>query len=235
MNKVHVISFDGLNRSGKGTQIKNLEECLIQKNLPSLIIRGDGSRKGNESQNDEYSAWWQEIQPRLREVNSQGEFNSDVWEKASNQINLELYQAYNNELPKRIKESGGKEGYLILDRSIISKYYMAKRENPGIKLEDVLEFETPDKKKEKLILPDISFVLHVPREVLLERNDYLSDHPDKYDFRKRVISQYYDDFEKTTLELKTPLLKIYHLDGNRQKEQIFNDVIKYLTEVVKNV
>ena len=138
-------------------------------------------------------------------------------------------------MPQKIKESDCEKGFILLDRSIISKYFVNQRNPSNIRLEEILTFKSSQDKYERITLPDVSFVLHVPKEVLLKRNETVSDKPDKHGFRRRIISQYYDDFERITLGLKTDSLNIYHLNGNREENKIFKEVINYLAEVLRYV
>lgn len=221
---IQVISFEGLNRSGKGTQIKMLEDHLISTKVPVVTMRGDGSRKGEGVYNDPYSKWWQNIQPYLRKVDENGSFIKEYWNLAAEKLNSEVYDMYHFEFPKIIKNSMSNKGVILLDRSIISRYFVLKRDNPNINLEDLMKFTDQYGVEKDVITPNLSFILHAQKDVLLERNEVLSDHPDKYNFRKKIITGNYDSFEDITNNLKSNLIRVVHLNGNRPQNLIFEEI-----------
>lgn len=195
-----IISFEGLHRSGKGTQISLLEKHLDNTH----IMRGDGSRKGDGKSNDPYSPWWQQRQQLLRDTK---DYDSEPWKEANDKLNQEMHKAYTSQ----------EKDYLLLDRSVITKYTLKPEE-------ESLYYMNERGEKTPIIKPDISFILHVPREELLRRNEMAADHPEKYEFRKRNIKKNYEAFEKMTYKLEE-ITNIIHLNGSNKPEDVFKRVL----------
>lgn len=227
MVNIHVISFDGLNRCGKGTQIKKLGAYIQSKGTPTVIMRGDGSRKGEGLDDDPYSEWWQKIQPHLRETDDNGSFRREYWDLAAERLNKELYEMYHFTFPKMLEETQRSHGYILLDRSIISRLFVERRDDSTLTLDRLMEFKDSADIEEQIILPDLAFILHCSQDALLERNEIISDHPDKYQFRKKIITEYYESFIDTVRNLNTDKIHLVHLDGNKAPELIFDDVTSF--------
>jgi len=161
-----IISFDGLNRSGKGTQIFLLNQKL-NKDYPIEIIRGDGSREGigNPKYYDPPSEWWVDWQ-RNKEK-SIGDWN---------QAYLKLkYENLNriSELPP--------ETIFLMDRCYISRWFTVRQSHPDTILSEVYS------KAE--IIPHLYIILNPSKKTLLERCDL--DDSEKRTFRKGVIENHY--------------------------------------------
>lgn len=218
--KTSIISFDGLNRSGKGTQIYMLAKYLYSLGQKVIVTKGEGSRKGDGSHGDTYSKFWQDLQPRLHIIDKNGDIERYAWELVSKQNSIELYDMYTSQI--RSIEKG--KCSILLDRSIISKYFFFKRYYPSINFEDLLEFEYSIGDKRKAVTPNLAFVLHVPKEILLERNCIPSEDSEKAEFRKIIIEKYYNQFETITWNL-VPNFKMIHLDGNKPPTKIFDEIL----------
>lgn len=165
-----IVSFEGLNRSGKGTQIKMLRNNLETVCQPVEVLRGDGSRPGIGSRSfyDPKSQWWMDWQ--------------DHKDKKGSDWNL-AYQVLTEENNLRCGEfySENPNGVILMDRSYISRYFMLRQQGVETSLEVVA--------KDTKLRPETHFVLEVPKSVLLERVS--DDHTDKNGFRREIILKWY--------------------------------------------
>lgn len=202
-----VVSFDGLNRSGKGTQIGLLKDYLESRNFQVEVLRGDGSRPGIGSTSfyDPASNFWQNWQKKENK-------SIDDWIYASRILSYENYLKC-IEFSAEVKEKD-QAGAILLDRSHISTWYMLRKKDPNTPFVDSL--------KEPTVLPDIYFNLSVPKETLLARNS--DDNPDKAEFRKRVVSTSYDKWT-STMRMVPKDIEMYVMDGTQDKEYINCQVI----------
>lgn len=201
-----IVSFDGLNRAGKGTQIKLLGEHFKSKDYLVEVLRGDGSRPGLDSSGfyDPVSIFWQQWQKMEKK-------SLDDWTHAANVL---LYENYLRciEVSAKAKKKDQK-GIVLLDRSHLSRWYMLRKQNSFLPFESCL--------KELTVHPNVYFVLDVPKEVLLTRNS--DDNSEKAEFRRKVILTSYDHWI-ATLELVPEQIKIYRLDGTKKEEEIHNEI-----------
>jgi len=192
MKNTKIISIDGLHRSGKGTQIRMLEEFLNDVHINAISLRGDGS------------------------INGAGkEIVTGNWDYATDVLNTEIYDAYNT----------NNAAMILLDRSLISRYFVL-RQKGKTDYHDVLTFNHTQHGIRNTIIPDISFILHASKEVLLERNELTSDSK-KYSFRKRNIIEYYDLFCSTVRSLEEAF-NIKYLNAENTEEEVFNEMMQYL-------
>ena len=201
-----VISFDGLNRAGKGTQTKLLRELFESEDYLVEVLRGDGSRPGQDSSDvyDPISSFWQQWQ----KIKNKSLAN---WNYAAEILRNENYLRcveVSTEAKKR-----GQKGIVLLDRSPLSRWYMLRKQDSFLPFESCL--------KEPEVHPNLYFVLDVPKEVLLSRNS--EDNPEKAEFRRKVILTSYDHWT-TTLELVPKQIKLYRLDGTKKRSEIHEEI-----------
>jgi len=206
-----IISFDGLNRAGKGTQINLLREHFESKSCFVEVLRGDGSRPGQESSSfyDPVSSLWQQWQ-KIREK------SLTDWTYAANVLAHENYSRC-VEISAKAKERNQK-GVILLDRSHLSRWYMLRKEDPTMPFKSCL--------KENTIHPNVYFILDVPKEILLSRN--YDDNPAKAEFRRRIVLTSYDLWI-ATIELVPEQMQIYRLDGTKKEREIHDKVKQILT------
>ncbi len=194
-----IISFDGLNRSGKGTQIKLLKDYLENSNIPVEVLRGDGSRPGTDSQNfyDPHSNWW---------INWQANSNKTV-----NDWNI-AYQVLREENDKRYKEFSceNQRGTVLMDRCYISRYFMLKQQRLRISLEEIAN--------DTKLIPDHYFILDVPKDTLIERAS--EDNIKKTEFRRDIVRRWYDLWEEVVYDaqdfLKEKLIRINEIQSSQK-------------------
>ncbi len=205
-----IISFDGLNRSGKGTQIKLLRDYLDSRNILVEVLRGDGSRPGIDSRDfyDPHSNWW---------INWQAKCNKTV-----NDWNI-AYHILSEENDRRYKEFSieNQKRTLLMDRSYISRYFMLKQQGIKISLEEVVDGI--------YIIPEHYFVLEVSKETLLERAS--EDNLDKTEFRRDVIRKWYDLWTEVVYDAQEFLKRrLIIINGLESPHNIHEYVINKLGE-----
>ncbi|MDE1848646.1 MAG: hypothetical protein KGH55_01280 [Nanoarchaeota archaeon] len=226
MSRVKSIGFDGLNSSGKGTQIRLFGYFLEQGGIPSIILRGDGTRSGlGREDYDPRSEWWK----------SNYEFLLDKSDNPIEKLNLQ-YQRLAREyriVRKRVEKSWGRS-VIILDRSYVSRYFTLKQFIPQISMEASLKSYNP-KNGEFIppIIPDRTIILKVPKSSLIER---LLKKEDLRSPRGKavinIIEKNYDLFMEILLELEGRK-DIVIIDGDRDEKDINNEIIRFYEHETK--
>lgn len=205
---IKIITFEGLNRSGKGTQIKMLRDHCQVLGYPVEVLRGDGSRPGIGSQGfyDPQSPWWRDWQANQ--------------EKTSCDWNL-AYHVLTEENSRRYKEfcTEHRQGMILMDRSYVSRYFMLKQQGLEMSLETVA-LDTP-------LHPELFFFLDVSQGLLLERAS--DDNPRKAGFRKEIAQRWYPLWN-SVVETAQNYLKdrLRRIDGTLAPEIIHDHVKAYL-------
>lgn len=235
--KTAIIGFDGLHRAGKEVQISLLEKTLQEKGFLVKIIRGEGTRRGEgKDLSDPFSNWWRQKCPYIfNENNSLVEKFKKV-NLVSQRINREAKLTKDFYLPREMKALRKEKGVLLMDRTFISRWFVMQQIFPRINLEDALYSQNPKNGMRVYpIIPDIIFVLDVPKVDLLNRC-YSSDQTNKKDFRIANIKNYYELFEYTLSRLA--IYKDYNIciiDGSQSIMKVHNKIIlelqNYLNEL----
>ncbi|MBT4804841.1 hypothetical protein HON71_01585 [Candidatus Woesearchaeota archaeon] len=197
-----IISFDGLNRSGKGTQISKMKEHLESLSVPVGVLRGDGSRpgKGLDNFTDPSSDWW-----KIWQANNNKNYQD--WNLA--------YQVLSNENEDKYASfiSTNPEGVLLMDRCYLSRWFMLRQQDKDTKFEDAFLSTN--------LHPEQYFVIDVPKDVLLERvsdDDYT-----KTEFRRENVRRGYDLWQDTINRAEDYLKeKMIRLDGTKSPDKLHN-------------
>lgn len=208
------IALDGCCRTGKGEQLKALNSYFTSRGVPTMILKGDGTRLGaGEAWHDLGSRYWTHRHDYHAGLHTpRSEWDVDAYTLArENKIWLTALEGI-------AKVSRSRFAIAIFDRSIISRATLAiQREElstghlteeqmwpPYIQIpgEEITYAETQ---------PDILFNLTAPQDVLESRISH-----EDYDraFRMRAVYEYYDDFvrAKEALPISTTTT-IIDLDG----------------------
>jgi thymidylate kinase len=224
--KIITIGFDGPNRVGKGTQCIRLQKWLADHEIPSLIIRGAGSRRGKgEQPGDPQSLWWQEVNLWLHTPQA----SCHDWNMTAYRLARELLVWRDRVLPNWVKSAGQEFGVLIVDRSLLSRTMIPR----AMGLADIAHNLYPEQARLKgrriwpeLVCPDLIFNLTAPWWILNARLD--SSDP-KYEFRKKVIAETYHWFKDAVTYLSKPLqARVVEIDSSRDIEVVFSDVLAIL-------
>jgi thymidylate kinase len=232
--KIYVVGFDGLHRSGKGTQINYLKEYLTASESPHVVIRGDGTRRGKgELSYDPKSTWWQ--------------FNYDYFFKPDSspsetlyKRNL-LYQRISREaqfwlrrgLPTIARDSSANRAFLVMDRTFLSRLFVMRQICPSISIDEALNSYNPNNSNiVESIIPDITFALDVSKTELLRRCESATDQPDKADFRRNNLLNHYGLYEKVLDEVcRDSRFNVCRVPGESSPEEIHSFVKKVVMEM----
>ena len=206
MKVTKIVSFDGLNRAGKGTQLKLLRRHLEDLMYDVIIVRGDGSREGvnNSKYFDPPSVWWRKWQENKEKT-------IQDWDDA--------YLVLNKEVEDELETFRHKccSGFFLMDRCYISRWFVERQRNKSTSLEDVIS--------RTQVFPNIYIILDVPKKILLSRQN--DDNPKKTEFRRQIVEQFYDLWQDTTNKVEDKLgNSVIRLDGTQDKYDINEKVIK---------
>lgn len=232
MKKIIVIAFDGLHRSGKSTQIELLRKDLLLKNIFCLVARGDGTRRGTGSSVFDYpSKWWRNHFNYFQQKHSLNEEIKKMNLKYQ-KLNREINHFKNNIIPNMIKNGKYQLGVLILDRCYISRYFTMRNLLGEVSLEEAIHCYNPKtKKKVEVIIPELTFVLYAPQDLLLKRiAESITDYHD-IEFKTNIVKNYYSLFEKIIQELNAKN-KIEIINSELSPEEISGYVNKKVMELL---
>lgn len=187
---VITVGFEGPNRVGKGTQIRLLKDYLGAQNIPVLSVRGDGSRPASGQAGDPISSWWNHVTHNIYDSRS-----VEIWDRAACRLGRELIIWRDRYLPRIMKLNDDKLGFLLIDRSIISRciYFL---ESGGENIDNMYCFDRKLKQRNmgyRQLCPDVIVRLIAPRQTLLDR---LQPDDPKYWFRRSLIERPCDWYEK---------------------------------------
>lgn len=214
MERIEKIALEGINRAGKGEQIKLLSGIFQALQIAYLVIRGDGTRPGlGESEGDPYSKEWQQRGAYLRKVGT-----TEDWNKASGLLAQEF--------ATHVK--AGKKEIIVLDRSLISRanFIIDKTGKKGTLSFNDLYPDLDTNFDFDSITPDVLFELKAPKEVILQR---LDANDRKYEFRKRLIEETYEVYYQAKHQLPEVVKeKIVGIDAQKSISEVNKDVRKHI-------
>lgn len=225
------IAFDGCCRVGKGEQLKELHGYLTSRGVPSMVLKGDGTRLGaGEAWHDLGSRAWTYVHDYFGGMHPPLE----EWDKASYDLAREN-KAWVTALQRIAVVSRSRFAAAIYDRSIISRATLAlERENlpEGQRLTAEQMYPARIQTEEPVnyyaTMPDILFNLVAPQEVLMERIQ-----PDDYDraFRVRAVNDYFGYFRRAKDSLpEGTTTKIVELDGLQPIDYVADQVREHLED-----
>ena len=221
-----VVAFDGLYRTGKGTQAEKLQSAIAREHMSSVVIRGDGTRDGlGLHAGDPYSEEWQ---ARGRRLKSPEGNTVEGWNAAS--------YILARELANRVNENSDGHDVVIVDRTLLSRAaFLLHRgiqlrgdrltlpkmypESEGLSDQEKIDFEA--------MVPDVIFDLQVddPR-ALLERLD--KEDP-KYQFRSRNIKGGFDSAQIAAQHLPLDIEeRVVRLEALETAETVHQTVMSHL-------
>ncbi len=220
-----IIGFDGIHRSGKGTQIDRLEVSLHESDIAPLTVRGDGTRDGKgDTPGDPHSSLWQERSRHLRSSDA----TLDDWHASSYDIVHELHD----------HATSGQYQAILADRSLVSRAALMLHggATPGRKGFDLEELypereHIPRSKQIDLrhVLPDILFHLEADTpDVLMSRLE--PDDP-KYDFRARNIQTTFEGYHRAARVLPPEVRdRLYTIDAALPEDVVHQRIVNALGE-----
>jgi len=228
---IRVFLIDGLNNTGKTTQLNLLRPRLANLGIYAAVKKGDGSRKGLGLHDyDPLSTWWQRHRQEALSAGTEGDRAKRLAAIASQKLLSELVDFKNHDFPEILSLQGLKRGVILLDRGHVSRLFVSRRFDPSITFAQAIGIaENPDLAES---LPDSVNILHASREVLLSRTEYRDDDTKKKHFNDDVISKYYDDFEATIYDLPPELAqKTTVVDATQTIEEVNRMVINSIQEM----
>lgn len=220
-----IIGFDGIHRSGKGTQIDRLETSLSEHDITSLTVRGDGTRDGmGEMPGDPHSPHWQERSQHLRSKDA----TSDDWHASAYDIVHELHD----------HSTSGQHDAILADRSLISRaaFMLYSGATPGRKGFDLEELypvrdHIPRSKRIDLrqVLPDILFHLEADDpDVVMSR---LDPNDPKYEFRARNIQITFEGYRRAARVLPAEVRdRVHTIDAALEEDAVHKRITQALGE-----
>ncbi len=230
--KIFSLGFEGSHRSGKGTQIELLSKNLEYRDIPFLIVRGDGSRQ-NEGVHpgDPVSQWWTDFLPELTKEDARLE----DWNQSSYRLARELIVFRDRVLPAICEQANSNVAVLLVDRSIISRTMIPRELNPGLSEYDLYPADLTGNKKitTEKVCPDIIFNLVADADILLSRLD--SQDP-KYIIRKKNIknkADWYKDAEQFIPESVRG--RVVEIDASAEPEHIQRAIQSILIERIPDL
>jgi hypothetical protein len=227
--RVEIISigFEGPNRAGKGTQCALLRNWLTERGIPSLIVRGDGSRTGSgERPEDPPSPWWQAVNRRLHPHDHELPADYEAWNRAAYRLARELVVWRDRVLPGLVRAQGRRLGVLLVDRSLLSRT-MIPRAMGATDVTGALYAERYTTKGRRispeLVCPDLIVNLTAPRRVLVSR---LDPGDPKFEFRKRLIEGTCDWFGDAVAYIPRHLRsRVVKVDASEEADRVFRRVL----------
>ena len=198
------ITFEGIEGSGKSTQVKKLHAFFLEKNIDAILTREPGGTFAGE---------------KIREI-----LIDEKIEKLETKTELFLnFAARLEHVEKLIKPSLAQGKTVISDRFFDSTF--AYQGNAfGLDetlIEDVKKMAISD------FAPDITFLIDVPVEAAFARIQTRVDN-NRYeklgfDFHQKVR----DGFLQ--LAKKNPRIKV--IDGTKNQQEVFAEIIQILTSI----
>ena len=202
--KSKFITFEGIEGSGKSTQVKKLHEFFLAKNFAAVLTREPGGTLASE---------------RIREI-----LIDEKIEKLEAKTELFLnFAARLEHVEKLIKPSLAQEKIVISDRFFDSTYaYQGSAFG--------LDYDLIDAVKKMTIgdfAPDITFLIDVPVEVAFARIANRADN-NRYeklglDFHQKVREGF------LFLAKKNPRIRL--INGARNPQEIFEEITQILTSI----
>lgn len=231
------IALDGCCRVGKGEQLKALNAHFTSRGVPTMVLKGDGTRLGaGEAWHDLGSRYWthrHDFHAGLHTPRSEWDVDAmtlarenRVWIGALSQI-------------AEISRSRFALG--IFDRSIISRATLAlQREKLGEGERLTVEQMYPshlqipgDEISYDEVQPDILFNLTAPQDVLETR---ISESDYDRAFRMRAVYEYYNDFIRAKSALpEGTTTEIIDLDGEAPVAENTAIILEHLERVFPEV
>jgi len=192
-----LITFEGIDGSGKSTQAKRLYEYLKAKGYKVSLYRDPGSTPLAEKIRELLISL--EMDPTTELLLFESARSSLVWERIFPDL---------------------KEGKIvILDRFIDSTTaYQGYGREINLGTVNILNHIAIRGKK-----PDITFLLNVPLEVALERIEGKKTRFEDRDYLRKVRDAY-------ILMANQEKERIVLIDGNRDVEEVFEDILRVLRE-----
>ncbi|MDQ5972348.1 MAG: hypothetical protein QG553_507 [Patescibacteria group bacterium] len=234
--RVGKIALDGCCRVGKGEQLKALNSYFTSRGVPTMVLKGDGTRLGaGEAWHDLGSRYWTHRHDYHAGLHTpRTEWDVDAYTLArENRVWL-------GALGDIARISRSRFAAAILDRSIISRATLALQREGSVEGKLTEEQMWPpylqipgEEITYEETMPDILFNLTAPQTVLESRISQ-----DDYDraFRMRAVYEYYDDFLRAKDALpESTTTTIIDLDGEAPVSETTGVILDHLAAMYPEV
>jgi dTMP kinase len=192
------ITFEGIDGTGKSTQIGFLEDYLTKNNIPFISIREPGGTEFSE---------------QIREI------LLDTKSKISSVAELMLFEAARADLCEKVIEPALREGKVVISDRFFDSTTAYQSYGRGIDIEKV---QVCNQLATNNLKPDFTFYFKLPLdESINRRNGRELDRMEQsgHDFFDRVILGF-EELAKQEPE------RIIIIDANKSREEIFNRILK---------
>ncbi len=200
--KPKFITFEGIEGSGKSTQVKKLHEFFLSQNQNSVLTREPGGVAASE---------------RIREI-----LIDEKLEKLEAKTELLLnFAARLEHAEKLIKPALSKGSIVISDRFFDSTYaYQGSAFGLDENLIDNIKQMTI-----KDFAPDITFLIDLPVEIAFERIKSRADN-NRYE---KLGLDFHQKVREGFLQLAKKNQRIKIIDGTKAQQEIFEEITNFLT------
>ncbi|MFO7526490.1 MAG: dTMP kinase [Ignavibacteriaceae bacterium] len=202
------ITFEGIDFCGKSTQIKKLEEYLISKNKIVKLIREPGGTL---------------ISEKIREI---------LLDKKNDLMYMEtevlLFSASRAQLVREKIRPFLDEGYFVLSDRFHDSSTAYQGYGRGLSVEAVRNIH---KIAIGETIPDITFFIDVPIDVIQQRRSIKAGELDRIEMSDR---EFYSRVKEGYLELVKNEKRFRRIDGNRNMELVHKDIVKEIIEFEKS-
>ena len=202
------IVLEGIDGSGKGEQVKRLQNFLFELDKRNVVLT---------TREPTYGKYGMLIRKHLKE-------DSDPRENAK--LMLELYSKDRKDhldtlvLPVLSRESGEMKHFVLSDRYYHSTYAFQRAQ--GNSFEDIHNIQEQFRK------PDITIIIDVTAETAMERINKGRDSSEKFEQLEfmKILRQNYLDLKNLLDE------NIVIVDGSRSREEVFEDIKNIINGVI---
>lgn len=202
------ITFEGIDFCGKSTQIKKLEEYLIGNNKIVKVIREPGGTL---------------ISEKIRDI---------LLDKKNDLMYMEtevlLFSASRAQLVREKIRPFLDEGYFVLSDRFHDSSTAYQGYGRGLSVEAVRNIH---KIAIGETIPDITFFIDVPIDVIQQRKSIKAGELDRIELSDR---EFYSRVKQGYLELVKNEKRFRLIDGNRDVELVHKDIVKEIIEFEKS-
>ncbi|MES2931166.1 MAG: hypothetical protein V4682_00520 [Patescibacteria group bacterium] len=221
---IFTVGFEGVNRTGKGTQIGLLRTKLELQSIPTLVLRGNGSREAQGShKGDPLSAWWDKANDLRDEM-----FDAGWWVRASVRLAREYLAWREYIFPRFLERTGNTDGIILVDRTVLSAF-MLLLENGDTDWRKLYPPHAGPRGTEisgELVCPDLIFNFIAPAAALLPR---LAPDDPKHDFRKGLIERNAGKYAIASALVPPDVRRrIHELDASLTEEVLHESIVATL-------